>query len=322
VKSNVSIASASLNRKANFAAKKKLALKRFNEGKYLLLLFLPCLVYYIIFRYLPMYGIIISFKDYNLFRGVFASKWVGLKYYRMFVNNPDSFEIIRNTFLLGVYKLFWGFPAPIMFALVLNEVRNIKFKRVVQTISYLPHFMSTVVVVGMLLQFLSPRSGFINRIIMSLGGDMINFMSDPGWFRTVYIASGIWRSVGWSAIIYLAALTSIDTSLYEAAIIDGANKFRQIWHVTLPGIANTIITLFILDTGNVLDIGFEKVFLMYNPAIYETADVIGTYVYRVGLVQGNFSYATAIGLSKSLVSLVIVAAANYLARKFSDTSIW
>ncbi|HHV58747.1 MAG TPA: sugar ABC transporter permease [Clostridiaceae bacterium] len=269
-----------------------------------------------------MFGIIISFKNYNLYKGILNSPWVGLKYYRMFFENPDSFNIIRNTILLGVYRLFWGFPAPIIFALVLNEVRNNTFKRVVQTISYLPHFISTVIIAGMVLQFTSPRNGFINVLLKNIGLQPINFMVLPQWFRTIYIGSGIWQDIGWSAIIYLAALTSINPELYEAATVDGANKWDKIWNVTLPGIAPTIITLFILNTGKVLDIGFEKVFLLYNPAIYRTADVISTYVYRIGLQNRNFSYATAINMSQSIVSLILVTSTNYLSKRLSETSLW
>jgi putative aldouronate transport system permease protein len=301
---------------------KKSFIKRFNESKYLLLLFLPCFLYFVIFKYLPMFGIIISFKNYNLYKGILNSPWVGLKYYRMFFENPDSFNIIRNTILLGVYRLFWGFPAPIIFALVLNEVRNNTFKRVVQTISYLPHFISTVIIAGMVLQFTSPRNGFINVLLKNIGLQPINFMVLPQWFRTIYIGSGIWQDIGWSAIIYLAALTSINPELYEAATVDGANKWDKIWNVTLPGIAPTIITLFILNTGKVLDIGFEKVFLLYNPAIYRTADVISTYVYRIGLQNRNFSYATAINMSQSIVSLILVTSTNYLSKRLSETSLW
>lgn len=302
--------------------KKKTFLKRVDESKYLLLLFMPCFLYFVVFKYLPMFGIIISFKNYNIFKGVMASPWVGLKYYKMFFQNPDSFLIIRNTVLLGIYKLFWEFPAPIIFALVLNEVKNIYFKKTVQTISYLPHFISTVIVAGMVLEFLSPRSGFVNTIIKSLGMQPINFMAISGWFRTVYIVSDIWQQLGWGTIIYLAALTGISPELYEAAQIDGANKWKQVLNITLPGIAPTIVTMFILNTGKVLEIGFEKVFLLYNPAIYETADVISTYVYRIGLQSANFSYATAINMSMSVVSFILIYTTNYISKKLGETSIW
>jgi putative aldouronate transport system permease protein len=302
--------------------RKKSFLEQLNESKYLLLIFMPCFLYFIVFKYAPMFGIIISFKNYNIFKGVWDSPWVGLKYYKMFFANPDSFAIIKNTVLLGIYKLFWEFPAPILFALILNEVKNAYFKKTVQTISYLPHFISTVIVASMVLEFLSPRSGFINTILTSFGREPINFMADPGWFRTVYIVSDIWQQLGWGTIIYLAALTGISPELYEAADMDGASKLGQVWYVTLPCLAPTIITMFILNTGKVLEIGFEKVFLLYNPAIYETADVISTYVYRVGLQNGNFSYATAINLSMSIVSLILICSTNYLSKKLSETSIW
>jgi len=303
-------------------ARKKPFIKRLNESKYLLILFFPCFLYFLIFKYLPMFGIVISFKNYNVFKGIMDSPWVGLKYYKMFFKNPDSINIIRNTILLGIYKLVWSFPAPIAFALVLNEVANGAFKRVVQTVSYLPHFISTVIIAGMILQFTSPRNGLFNVVLMGFGLEPINFMVLPQWFRTVYIGSEIWQDIGWSAIIYLAALAGINPELYEAATVDGANKWHKMWSITIPSIAPTIVTLFILNTGKVLDIGFEKVFLLYNPAIYKTADVISTYVYRIGLQQRSFSYATAINMSQSVVSLVLVLSTNYMSRKLSETSLW
>ncbi|XID92181.1 ABC transporter permease [Paenibacillaceae bacterium WGS1546] len=297
-------------------------LKSILRSRQLLLLFLPCLLYFLIFKYYPMYGVLIAFKDYNLFKGFTESPWVGLKYFEMFFNNPDALELIRNTFLIGLYSLIWGFPAGLVLALVLNEVKKASFKKLVQIVSYLPHFLSTVVVSGMVVSFLAPRTGLINVIIAWFGGEPIHFLAEPEWFRTIYVASGIWQGMGWGAIIYLASLSGIDPHLYEAAVMDGANKFKQLIHVTLPCIAPTIMTLFILETGWVLTVGFEKVFLLYNPATYETADVIETYVYRVGIIGKNFSYATAIGLFVSLVSLVFLYTTNYLSKKFSDTSLW
>jgi putative aldouronate transport system permease protein len=297
-------------------------LKRLKQSKYLLLLFLPCLIYYIVFKYAPMFGIVISFKNYNLYKGVWDSPWVGFKYYKMFFENPDFPKLVRNTFLLGVYKLFFGFPAPIMLALLLNEVKNALFKRFVQTVSYLPHFISNVVVASMVIMFLSPSGGIVNHLLQSLGFNPINFMVHADMFRSIYVASEIWQHIGWETIIYLAALTSIDPQLYEAAEMDGASRWKQLFHVTLPGIAPAIVILFILNIGKVLEIGFEKVFLMYNPAVYETADIIGTYVYRVGLSQGNYSYATAIDLFGGIVSLILVYSANYISRKVGETSLW
>lgn len=296
--------------------------KTWRKSKYLWLLFLPCLVYFIVFRYVPMFGLVITFKNYNTFRGIMASEWVGLKYYRMFLENPDFFLLLRNTFLLGAYKLLFSFPAPIMLALLLNEVRTVLFKKFVQTVSYLPHFISNVIVASMVIMFLSPTGGLINQIIKSLGFQPVNFMMEPGMFRTVYVLSEIWQHIGWETIIYLAALTAVDPQLYEAAGIDGANRWRKLWHVTIPGIAPAIVIVFILNVGKVLEIGFEKVFLMYNPATYSTADIISTYVYRVGLEQGNFSYAAAIDLFMGIISLIFIWAANTISRKVGETSLW
>ncbi|WP_026326588.1 ABC transporter permease [Paenibacillus ginsengihumi] len=292
------------------------------KSKYLWILFLPCLLYYLIFKYAPMFGLVITFQNYNLFKGISASEWVGFKYYRMFFENPDFFQLMRNTFLLGLYKLVFGFPAPIILALLLNELKNAVFKRFVQTVSYLPHFISNVVVASMVIMFLSPTSGLVNKIIQSLGFDPINFMMEPGMFRTIYVLSEIWQHIGWETIIYLAALTAVDPMLYEAASIDGAGRWRKLWNVTLPGIAPTIVILLIMNVGKVLEIGFEKVFLMQNAAIYETADIISTYVYRVGLEQGNFSYGAAIDLFMGIISLIFIIGANAISRRISETSLW
>jgi putative aldouronate transport system permease protein len=292
------------------------------KSKSLLLMFLPCLLYYFIFKYLPMFGIVISFKDYNLYKGIWASDWVGLKYYKMFFNSPDFWIILRNTFLLGINKLIFGFPAPIILALLLNEVKNMVFKRFVQTVSYLPHFISNVVVAGMVVMFLSPSQGFVNHMIQSFGFEPIHFMIKPELFRFIYVGSEVWQHIGWEAIIYLAALSSIDPSLYEAADIDGASRWRKLWNVTLPGISTTIIILFILNVGRVLEIGFEKVFLLYNPATYSTADILSTYVYRTGLVSGNFSYAAAIDMFTGIVCFFFIYSTNALSRRLSQTSLW
>lgn len=288
----------------------------------MLCMFLPCLLYYVLFKYLPMFGIVISFQNYNLFRGIMQSEWVGFSHYLTFFKNPDFLILLRNTFLLGFYNLVFGFPAPVLLALLLNEVTRTYFKRFVQTVSYLPHFISNVVVAGMVVMFLSPSTGVINQFIEFMGFEPINFLMNPDYFRSIYVISDIWQHVGWETIIYLAALTSIDPQLYEAAKIDGAGRFKQIVHVTLPGIAPTIVILLILNIGRVLEVGFEKVFLLYNPATYETADIISTYVYRTGIISGNFSYATAIDLFTGLVSLVLVYGANRISRQVGETSLW
>jgi putative aldouronate transport system permease protein len=296
--------------------------KKAANSKYLLLMFGPCFLYYVLFKYLPMVGIVISFKDYSLHKGIWDSSWAGLKYYKMFFQGPDFSLLLRNTFLLGFYKLLFGFPAPIILALMLNELRNAVFKRFIQTVSYLPHFISNVVVAGMVTLFLSPSGGLVNDWIKQLGGEPVNFMVIPEWFRTIYVSSEIWQHVGWEAIIYLAALTSIDPALYEAAEIDGSGRWRKLWNVTLPGIAPVIIILLILNIGQVLEIGFEKVYLLSNPATYETADILSTYVYRVGLVSGNFSFAAAIDMFTSVICLIFIYSANFLSRKISETSLW
>ncbi|WP_108995522.1 ABC transporter permease [Paenibacillus agaridevorans] len=292
------------------------------NNKYLWLMFLPCLIYYLVFRYAPMFGLVITFKNYNLFRGVWESDWVGFKYYRMFLENPDFLLLMKNTFLLGIMNLALGFPAPIILALLLNEVRKAAFKRFVQTVSYLPHFISNVIVASMVIMFLSPTGGLINELITALGFEPINFMNEPGMFRWIYVLSEIWQHIGWETIIYLAALTAVDPQLYEAASIDGASRMRKLWHVTLPGISFAIVITLILNIGSVLEIGFEKVFLLQNPAIYETADIISTYVYRIGMEQGNFSYGAAIDLFMGIISLIFIYTANFVSRRVSETSLW
>ncbi|XID92190.1 ABC transporter permease [Paenibacillaceae bacterium WGS1546] len=295
---------------------------KLNRSKYLLLLFLPALLYYILFKYVPMFGILISFKDYNPFKGVWESEWVGLKHYSLFFHSPDFAKLLKNTILLGFYKIVFSFPAPILLALLLNEVRIALVKRLVQSISYLPHFISNVVVVSMMFLFLSPTNGPVNQFIEWLGYDSINFMQDEKYFRTLYILSEIWQHVGWETIIYLAALSAIDPQLYEAARVDGANRWHQVRHITVPGIMSAIVILFILNIGHVLDIGFEKVLLMLNPSIYSTADVLGTYVYRTGIQAMNYSYGTAIDLFTSVINLLFILTANWVSRRKSETSLW
>ena len=282
----------------------------------------PCFVYYVIFRYVPMWGILISFKNYKLFRGFFRSEWVGLKNYADMFASFDFAILVRNTFLLGLFILICEFPTSIILALILNEVRRAKLKKFIQTVSYLPYFMSMVVVVGMVQMFLNPRNGIANTIITSLGGESINFMVNASYFRPIYIISDIWQYMGWGAIIYLAALSNVDVQLYESAIIDGANKWKQLLYVTLPSIAPVIITMLLLNTGSIVDIGFEKVYLLQNAAINSTADVITTYVYRQGLLGGNVSYGTAFGTFNSVVNLFFIFVSNWIARRYSETSLF
>ncbi|WP_413242524.1 ABC transporter permease [Paenibacillus sp. 1P07SE] len=296
--------------------------RRWSRGKLLLAMFLPCLLYYLLFKYYPMFGIVISFKNYNLYKGIWDSDWVGFRYYTMFFQNPDFWLLFRNTFLLGLYKLVFGFPAPILLALMLHEVRNRLFKRFVQTATYMPHFISNVIVASMVVMFLSPTGGLVNQLMNSLGLETIHFLTRPEWFRTIYVLSEIWQHLGWETIIYLAALSAIDPSLYEAAEMDGAGRLRKVWSVTLPGITSAIVILLLLNVGKILEIGFEKVYLLANPTTYETADIFSTYVYRVGMTNGNFSYAAAIDMFTGVVSLVFIVMANYISRRVGDNSLW
>nr|WP_307339151.1 ABC transporter permease subunit [Metabacillus malikii] len=284
------------------------------------LLVLP-IIYLLIFKYGPMIGNVIAFRRFIPGGNIFGESWVGFHYFKMFINDPTFWNVFTNTLLLGGLTLLFCFPMPIIFALLLNEVKSKRFKKFVQTASYLPHFLSIVIVAGMILQ-LTAVNGSINAIVEFFTGEKINFIQQAEWFRTIYITSEIWQGMGWGAILYLAALTTIDDSLYEAAKIDGANRWKQTLHITIPGILPTIVTLLILNIGSFMAVGFEKILLLYNPLNYETSDVISTYLYRVGLESSNFSYATAIGLFESLIGLVLVLTANGISRKLTERSLW
>lgn len=279
------------------------------------------LLFFLVFRYLPMLGNVIAFRRFVPGGSIYGEKWVGLRYVQMFISDPNFWDVFGNTLILGALTLLFCFPLPIVLALLLNEVRSRYFKRFVQTVSYLPHFLSIVIVAGMVMQ-LTSIEGTVNQVIGAFGGDAISFIQEPGWFRTLYISSEVWQTVGWGTILYLAALTTIDTQLYEAARIDGANRWQQTWHVTLPGIRPTMITLLILNVGTFMAVGFEKVLLLYNPLTYPTADVVSTYLYRVGLVSNNFSYAAAIGLFESIIGLTLILSANAISRRAVGTSLW
>lgn len=293
-----------------------------SEEKYLWLLVLPGIIWYLVFAYAPMFGLVISFQNFSPFKGIANSQWVGFTWFQQFFDSQFFWSLIRNTLLLNIYNVVFSFPIPIILALLLNEVQHNWYKKAAQTISYLPHFVSTVVVVGMMANFLSPVGGIINLIIEAAGGESINFMIKPEWFRTLYVSSGIWQGAGWGSIIYLAALSGIDTQLYEAAIVDGANKWKQLWHISIPGILPTIIIMLIMNLGHILSIGYEKIILMYNSATYETADVINTYVYRRGIVSGEYSFGTAVGLFQSIINFAFVIAANKFSKKLTEISLW
>lgn len=288
----------------------------------LYLLFFPVLLYFILFHYWPMYGVQIAFKDYIVTKGIRDSPWVGFRHFQRFFRSHHFWPLIRNTLALSVYQLLASFPAPIILALLLNEVMNSRFKRTVQTVTYAPHFLSTVVVVGMLNTMLSPQHGIINRLLEAMGKESIYFMGESKWFRHLYVWSGVWQHTGWNAIIYLAALAGINVELHEAAIVDGANKLERIWHINIPGILPTAIILLILNLGQVMNIGFEKVFLMQNDLNISTSDVISTYVYRIGLLGSQYSFSAAVGLFNSIINFILLIIVNNISRKATDIGIW
>jgi putative aldouronate transport system permease protein len=279
------------------------------------------LLFFLVFRYLPMLGNVIAFRRFQPGGSLFGEQWVGLRYVEMFLSDPTFWQVFRNTLWIGLLTLVFCFPVPIVLALLLNEVRRNALKRFVQSVSYLPHFLSMVIVAGITLQMLA-TDGPVNHVLGWFGHDPIRFIQEPEWFRTVYVGSEIWQTAGWGTILYLAALTTIDDDLYEAARIDGANRWRQIWHVTLPGIRPTMVTLLILNVGTFMAVGFEKVLLLYNPLTYQTADVLSTYVYRTGVESSSFSYAAAIGLFEAIIGLVLITSANQLSRRTVGTSLW
>ncbi len=293
---------------------------RVNKGLYLLAI--PGLLFYILFHYAPMYGLTIAFKDYSQAWGIMGSPWVGLEHFKTFFGSIYSWQIIRNTLLINLYVLVFCFPMPIILALLLNELRSQMFKKTVQTITYLPHFISMVVMCGMIVNFVAP-SGIITQLVNFVTGkNYVNLLHEAKFFRPIYIISALWKDIGWNSIIYLAAISGLDMELYEAAQIDGAKKLRQLWHITLPGIAPTIIILLIMQVGHMMSVGSDKILLLYNPVIYETADVISTHVYRKGLVENDPSYSAAVGLFNSVINCVLVYGANWFSRKVSETSLW
>lgn len=293
----------------------------FSKHRYVYLLFLPVLAYFIIFNYIPMYGVSIAFKQFSPRRGIIGSPWIGFDHFRAFFSSYYFGRLIRNTLVISLLDIFWGFPAPIILALLINELKNKGFKRSVQTLTYLPHFISLVVVCGMIIDFTSAQ-GVINDIGALFGQERTTLLSRPEMFRTVYISTNIWQQIGWGSIIYLAALSSINPSLYEAAVIDGANRWRQTLHITIPSIMPTVIILLILRLGRMMNVGFEKIILLYNPVTYETADVISTFVYRKGLLEFDYSYAAAVGLFNAGINFILLIITNQLSRRLSETSLW
>jgi putative aldouronate transport system permease protein len=281
-----------------------------------------CLSWYFIFCYLPIGGVLVAFKNYRPFVGIWKSEWVGLRYFQQFFSSIYIGRLIRNTLLINFYSILFGFPAPVILALLLNELSSNTYKRMIQTVTYLPHFISQVIICGILVSFLS-SDGIITRLVSFITGNAReNLLTVASNFRAIYVSSGIWQEIGYGSIIYLSALGSVDTQLLDAAAIDGCNRFGRVWHVTLPAIAPTIIIMLILRLGNIMNLGFEKIILLYNPVTYETADVISSYVYRFGLLQGNYSYSTAVGLFNSLINFTFLILVNQFSRKVSEISLW
>jgi putative aldouronate transport system permease protein len=296
--------------------------KKFWKFKVLYFLSIPGLLYFLVFKYVPLGGIVIAFKDYNIFKGVLASPWVGWKHFERMFEYMEFLTILKNTALLALYDLIFAFPAPIILALLLNEVRKVVFKRVVQTIVYMPHFLSWAVIAGIMIAILSPMDGLVNRVGAMLGFESVYFLGEESLIRSIIVGSGIWRDAGYGTIIYLAALAGINPDLYEAAQIDGANRWRQTWSITLPALLPTITILFLLQIGNILDFGFERVYVFLNPLNSANADILDTYIYRVGLVGRQYSYTTAVGVFKSLVGLVLIMGANQLSKKATGESLY
>lgn len=302
--------------------KMKRLLKSMRSDYDLYLMLVPMVVIFCLFSYKPMTGLLIAFKDYSPFKGIWDSEWVGFEYFIEFFRGAFAPRVIRNTLVISLSMLIFGFPAPILLALLLNEVRGDRFRKLVQTVSYIPHFISIVVVCSMVTSFLSPTSGVVNTILERLVFSSIYFLANPGMFVPIYVILNVWKTMGYNSIVYIAALTSIPSDLYEAAEVDGAGRLQKMLHITIPGLLPTIMVMLLVQLGNILNVGYETVILLYNPSIYETADIINTYVYRTGIMEGRYDYATAIGLLNSVVSLILVVGANKLSKKLTETSLW
>jgi putative aldouronate transport system permease protein len=292
------------------------------QQKYLFLLLVPGMLYFFIFKYGPMYGVILAFKEFNPAEGILGSPWAGFKYFRRFLEMPSVWQVVYNTLRISVLKIVIGFPAPIIFALLLNEIRHTRYKRFVQTVSYLPHFLSWVVIAGLIFQLLSASYGLYGYLCNIFNWEPQVLLSDPNSFLVTVVAANVWKEMGYGSVIYIATIAGIAPDLYEAAVMDGAGRLKQVLYITLPSILPTVSIMFILRLGGILDAGFDEIFNLYNPMVYGVADIIDTYVYRIGLADFQYSFATAVGVSKSLVAFVLVVGANWIVGKFSDRSIW
>nr|WP_231869946.1 ABC transporter permease subunit [Paenibacillus riograndensis] len=291
-----------------------------NRDYYVLLI--PGLLFLLLFKYTPLYGVLIAFQDFNIFDGIRGSEWVGLEQFHKLVQSEEFGQVFMNTLLISVYKIVLLFPVPIVIALVLNEVRLMFFKRTIQTIIYLPHFLSWVIISGLFVTILSTSGGLVNNIIQWFGGEPVSFFVSNQYFRSLVVFTAGWKEVGWNAIVFIAAIAGIDQEQYEAASIDGAGRIRRMLHISLPGILPTVVLMFILRLGSVLDAGTEQILTMYNPVVYETADVIGTFVYRIGLGKMDYSFSTAVGLFNSVVGFILIVSGNYISRKLLKRGIW
>ena len=282
----------------------------------------PMIIWFILFLYKPMYGLQIAFKDYSVFRGIAASPWVGLEHFETLYSNSQFLRAVRNTFLISMLSLIFGFPVPIILALMFNEIINAVYKRTAQTIVYLPHFISTVIIAGIVITAFSPSAGIVNTFLGWFGIEPIYFLTKAEWFRPIFIGSGIWQEAGFSSIIFLAAIAGVNPSLYESAVVDGASRWQMMWRITLPSIMPTIIIMLIIRIGNLMEVGFELIILLYQPATYETADVINTFIYRQGLQSGQYDLAAAAGFFNAVVAFILVMAANTISKRVSRTSLW
>ncbi len=297
-------------------------LKQVLKYKNMYILFIPCFIYLIIFNYVPMFGIVLAFKDYSIKGGIFGSKWVGLENFKELFATPDFFKVTWNTLKISFYKLIFGFPLPIIISLLLNELRSMRFKKTIQTIIFLPHFISWVILSGIIFSIFRVDGGIINELIVLLGGEKIPFLSDNRYFVTLLVSTNIWKGAGWGTIVYLAAITGIDPSFYEAAEIDGASRFQKMIYITIPGIMVAVTINLILQLSNVLSAGFDQVFNLYSPPVYDTADIIDTYVYRNGIIEGNYEMSTALGVFKSITAFVLIMLSNYASKKLGGDGIW
>ena len=312
--------------KSTFKAQRGFPMKAFwlnlKKYKYLYIMLLPGLLYYLIYKYLPIYGLIIAFKNYRMADGILGSPWIGLENFRRIFTMHDFYRIVGNTLLINLYSLLFAFPIPIILSLILNEFKNVAFKRSIQTVIYFPYFLSWVIFGGIVIQLLSPNDGLINQIIKFCGGEPIYFLSKSNYFRGIVVISSILKESGWGTIIYLAALSGIDMEQFEAALIDGANRLQKLRYIILPGIMNTIVLMLVLKIGYLLEVGFEQIYVLYNPSVYDVGDVLSTYIYRIGMQNMNFSLTAAIGLFQSVIGFTLILIANKLAKRYSDVSLW